>query len=236
MTDFRGWLDSLTEQQASFYETLFKMRGKSLSQNYQDIFAYWVQYFNVHAYNPVALEIGAADGLNGSNTFILNRFYDWDCYLIEPNPEQYEKLIKNRLRETYNYCFNEAIWDRTATVQFKMTGEPDLSTIYGYGDVDEHATKRSSDFKTVSVNAVTLNDFMEENLLDKVVYASLDTEGSEYDILKAYFHMPYGIIHSFSIEHNYTSKRQDIFDLMTANGYRRVFEEVSRWDDFYVKF
>lgn len=236
MTDFRGWLDSLTEEQDTFYTTLFKIRGKSRSQNYQDIFAYWVQYLNIHAYNPIAIEIGAADGLNGSNTFMLNRDYDWDCYLFEPNPEQYKKLIKNRLEVQHNFCFNDAIWDRTATVQFKMTGEPDLSTIYGYGESDEHAAKRSNNFKTVSVDAVTLSDFMVVHDLNTVTYISLDTEGSEYDILKAYFSNPFGTIHSFSIEHNYTSKRQDIFDLMTANGYRRVFEEVSRWDDFYVKF
>lgn len=229
--DFRGWVNSLSKDQKDFYARVLTER--SYSQNFQDIFALWV-WGQSYAPSFVCIDIGAADGLNGSNT--LKFAYSAECYLIEPNPEQFKKLEENRPNELLN-MFPVAIWDRTATVQFHATEELDLSTIQFYGQNDEHAAKRER-FRTVEVQAITLADFMEENQLENVTYISLDTEGSEYDILKAYFadeRSKRNRIDSFTVEHNYTENRQKIYDLMIANGYRRVFEEVSKWDDFYVR-
>ena len=38
-----------------------------------------------------------------------------------------------------------------------------------------------------------------------------------------------------TVEHNHTPNRQDLNELLNAKGYRRKFEEFSRWDDWYVK-
>jgi hypothetical protein len=37
------------------------------------------------------------------------------------------------------------------------------------------------------------------------------------------------------VEHNYTADREALYRLITAKGYRRRFEDLSSWDDWYVK-
>ena len=40
----------------------------------------------------------------------------------------------------------------------------------------------------------------------------------------------------FTIEHNFIdSKRNVIFNLMMENDYLRVFQNISQWDDWYIK-
>ncbi len=64
-------------------------------------------------------------------------------------------------------------------------------------------------------------------------YLSIDTEGSEYEILKAFDFSQYtfGFI---SVEHNYSELRAKIHDLLVQEGYTRVLSEVSMWDDYYI--
>jgi len=38
-----------------------------------------------------------------------------------------------------------------------------------------------------------------------------------------------------TVEHNYEHQRKDIHELLTSKGYTRILEEVSRFDDWYVK-
>ena len=40
------------------------------------------------------LEIGAADGIDQSNSFLLERKYNWSGYLVEPVKNQYESCKK----------------------------------------------------------------------------------------------------------------------------------------------
>ena len=43
-------------------------------------------------------------------------------------------------------------------------------------------------------------------------------------------------IEVFTIEHNFIEeKREKIFKIMTENDYKRVFENLSHWDDWYVR-
>lgn len=65
-----------------------------------------------------------------------------------------------------------------------------------------------------------------------VPFGMVITEGSEYtipshsDFLKC--------DRMISVEHNFTAERERIQALLQANGYSRVFEGISQWDDWYV--
>jgi hypothetical protein len=64
-------------------------------------------------------------------------------------------------------------------------------------------------------------------------YLSIDTEGSEFEILENFNFSKY----SFKVitcEHSYEPKRDKIFELLTSKGYARVYEGLSKWDDWYI--
>lgn len=67
----------------------------------------------------------------------------------------------------------------------------------------------------------------------EIDYMSVDTEGSELRILSA-FDFRTHTVKIITVEHNYSSDRDKIHELLTRNGYRRKFELFSRWDDWYV--
>jgi hypothetical protein len=76
-------------------------------------------------------------------------------------------------------------------------------------------------------------------LLDKhhaprhIEYLSIDTEGSEFDILNAVDFKKYSF-DIITVEHNYTSAREKIYSLLTKHGYKRQFQDISSFDDWYI--
>ena len=75
---------------------------------------------------------------------------------------------------------------------------------------------------------------IENNAPEYIDYLSIDTKGSELRILQAFdfSKFSFGII---SIEHNFREDRKLIFNLLTNAGYKRRFENISKWDDWYFK-
>jgi hypothetical protein len=72
------------------------------------------------------------------------------------------------------------------------------------------------------------------NAPKSVDYLSIDTEGSEYEILSAFDFRAYDI-QIITCEHNFTPMREKLFKLLTEQGYQRKFTQFSRWDDWYVR-
>jgi FkbM family methyltransferase len=102
-------------------------------------------------------------------------------------------------------------------VEFNITDESDLSTIVGYGQDDEHSLKRRNG-KIVKVPTISLLDMLNEKYAPQIVdYLSIDTEGSEYDILESFFSdNTYYKIRCITVEHNFNiENRQKLFDLLT---------------------
>ena len=86
------------------------------------------------------------------------------------------------------------------------------------------------------MKTITLNDLIAENTDKKSIdYISIDTEGSEYEIIKNFDFNKYAV-EIFTIEHNYIKEKRDkIYDLLIKNNYVRVFDNLSHWDDWYIK-
>ena len=64
-------------------------------------------------------------------------------------------------------------------------------------------------------------------------YLSIDTEGSELEILSNHDFSKYNFS-VITVEHFYRKDRDKILSLLTRNGYLRKYENISFQDDWYV--
>jgi hypothetical protein len=105
--------------------------------------------------------------------------------------------------------------------------------MFEFRDQDSHVNSRKES-SVYQVKTVSLRDLLiTHNAPAKIDFLSIDTEGSEYLILKDFDFTEYkfGLI---CVEHNYTLNQERIYQLLTANGYKRIHTELSQWDDWYV--
>ena len=95
--------------------------------------------------------------------------------------------------------------------------------------------KRSKNGRIIDVHSISLNDLMEKTFNGKAPsYLSIDTEGSEYEILNSLNFEKYQPV-VFTIEHNYSNLQSKIDELMISNGYVRVFRKLTAFDAWYVR-
>jgi FkbM family methyltransferase len=177
------------------------------------------------------VEFGATDGKSLSNTYILEKIYGWKGILAEPAGIWQRELIGNRPNAT---LVNEAVWSETGLqLIFKETARAEYSTLKRFSGKDHHASIRKQGLE-YKVSTISLNDLLKRAHVPRDLdYLSIDTEGSEFEILRTFDFESY----RFSVitcEHNFGKDRSKIFDLLILNGYKRIFPDVSRFDDWYV--
>ena len=212
-------------------------KGKSKfikSQLYQDVFA---DFLIENNYNKTFLEFGATDGIDLSNTHFLENYSKWKGVLGEPDPQWHEQLKKNR---PDSKIITKCIWKKTGeTLDFLSSENGVLSTInsFRYSDKDsmsENSKLRNNKFKNFKIESISLNDLIRDEFNDTAPsYISVDTEGSEFEILKNFDFKKYQPIF-FTVEHNYTSNQKSIDELMIANDYVRIFRKITSFDAWYV--
>lgn len=198
------------------------------SQIGQDILALCV---NGLKRNGFFVEFGAADGVELSNTFILERKFGWTGILCEPANIWHKELAKNR------NCFidTRCVWSQSDEfIDFAQASKAWLSTVVDFQNSDKHADARA-DSLVYQVMTVSLRDLLQTyNSPYEIDFLSIDTEGSEYSILRDFDFGEYRF-NLICVEHNYTSSRDKLFDLLVSNDYKRVHTELSKFDDWYVR-
>lgn len=200
----------------------------SHAQILQDL---WVTFETGGTRDGFFVEFGATDGRTNSNTCLLEQRYGWTGILAEPNPIWHANLRSNRTCRIDHRCVAARSGE---TVEFVATENPELSTIAAYAANDHFALVRSVAPRIV-VETLSLNDLLiRHEAPRRIDYMSVDTEGSEFEILNAFDFSRYDI-GLFSIEHNNTDQEARLDGLMAANGYVRKFPEFSQWDAWYVK-
>ncbi|SDR66275.1 FkbM family methyltransferase [Christiangramia echinicola] len=205
----------------------FKIRSFSKSQLRQDLFVLNELNFKNHGY---FVEFGGCDGLHHSNTYLLEKEFDWKGIIAEPAKIWHNELEFNRKVFIDKNC----VWSETNhQLEFNEPEVASLSTIKGFGENDNHKDLRHTG-KKYSVNTISLTDLLKKYNAPKIIdYLSIDTEGSELEILKNFNFDEYKF-RIITVEHNYTEIRANIYDLLINKGYRRVKEKYSEFDDWYV--
>lgn len=216
---------------AFFFDSLLKRvcaNGQSKSQLKQDVFVLLQTGFKT---NGFFVEFGATNGVELSNTHLLEKEFGWNGILAEPAICWHDDLVKNRTASICTKC----VWRNSGELlTFNMVSDAELSTIAEFNNRDNHSKSRSNG-SCYQVETISLLDLlMLNNAPENIDYLSIDTEGSEFEILMAFDFDKYDI-KIITCEHNYTDDRDKIYKLLSGHGYTRLFEGLSKWDDWYVR-
>jgi FkbM family methyltransferase len=177
------------------------------------------------------VEFGAMDGITGSNTFLLESQYGWSGIVAEPARRWRSSLKQNRSCSVDFRC----VWRKSGEMlEFRETADPGFSTLksFSYSDYHAHIRKKGNIY---NIETISLTDLLRQYDAPKVIdYLSIDTEGSELEILNSFAFDNYAI-RVITVEHNYSDKRLRIHELLTSKGYKRVFDQFTMYDDWYVQ-
>lgn len=201
---------------------------ESKSQINQDLFVLNELDFKTNGY---FVEFGATNGIDLSNSYLLERNFGWSGILAEPARCWHDSLLHNRSALISKLC----VWKKSGeNLIFSESKEAEYSTITGFERNDLNESRRLDNIQ-YTVNSITLNDLLAENNAPEIIdYLSIDTEGTEFEILKIVDFDKY-IFRVITCEHNYTAQRELVHALLTSKGYQRKYEELSLWDDWYVR-
>ena len=169
---------------------------------------------------------------------MLENSLGWTGALCEPSPQWHIQLKKNRPNSK---ILTKCIWNTSnQKLDFFVSEAGELSTLDDFklneidskpGNVEERIKKG----EIVEVETISLDDVIEENFKGKSPsYISIDTEGSEFEILNAFNLKKYRPV-VFTIEHNYTKDESAIDKIMKINDYGRVFRKLTAFDAWYVR-
>ena len=169
------------------------------------------------------IEIGACDGLVHSNTYWLEKKRNWKGILCEPSEFWIQKLKKNRSKSIIETkpIFNNS--KKKVNFNIKKGGR---SFISHKNETENNNIKQ--------LDSISINELISNYNVVEIDYLSIDTEGSEFEIIKDLNFKKFkpSII---TVEHNYDKlKRNQLFCLLKKNNYTRVFKSISRFDDWYV--
>lgn len=213
-----------------FVEWAMPRTGPAKAQLFQDLWVLWELGEKTGGY---FCEFGATDGVDLSNTFLLEKSYGWTGALAEPNPIYHQPLAAARDCHVSHKC---VLGQSGRTMRFNCTKLPQLSRLDAIAPDDGHERLgRRKIERVIEVETISLDDLLDEaGAPDHIDYISVDTEGSELDILE---HFDFGrrSVTLFSVEHNRTPQRDRIHGLLTAQGYVRRFVEFTRFDDWYIR-
>lgn len=225
----RPELEELRESDSlRFLAYTFSKRSDSKAQILQDL---WVCFETGEQRGGYFVEFGATNGKTNSNTWLLEKKLGWRGILAEPNPVWHADLAANRDAVIEHRCVSSSSGQR---VRFVTTDDvdPELSGIREFADGDHFKDVRAA-ASEIEVETISLNDLLAAHGAPaQIDYLSVDTEGSEFEIL-SHFDFDTYKVRLLSVEQN-TKTEAKIEALLASRGFTRVFQEYSQWDGWYV--
>lgn len=167
----------------------------------------------------VALDLGAQTGCFS----LLSKFFPNSAwYAFEPIQEAADNLQQNlKLNDIHNVSvFQTAVSDKSGTVQLNM---PAMNQ-WGLSTIGAHPLRFDTAIQR-EVQCIDLDSFVIAHNINKVHFMKLDTEGSEFYILRGAQHMIQRDHPTIVMEYNETNMKQcgiakqDVDAFLTEMGY-----------------
>ena len=196
---------------------------KTESQFYQDIFGLLLAKGRRGGY---FVEFGACDGMRISNTYLLENEFDWNGIVAEPGRDWHGALRLNRRCHIDTRCVHS---QSGMKIPFYEAADNNLQS----GSVADHMNIQR--YGAYEVETVSLLDLLTHYDAPRFIdFMSVDTEGTEYEILSnfPFDNYEFGLI---CVEHHLPEEEAELVGLMSKNGYKQVFRSISSFDGWYIK-
>jgi FkbM family methyltransferase len=184
--------------------------------------------------NGFFVDIGAHEGITYSNTYFLEKYRDWKGICIEPLPVEFKELEKNRTAIKLNLCVSD------------FDGETDFTYVEGYANmlsgiseaynnthrerIHNEVNQYGGKIHDIKVPVKKLQTIFDEFEVKEVDFCSIDTEGSEFNIVKS-IDFEKTLVKIFIIENNY--QESTIAEFLSTKDY--VLYTKLHWDDVFIK-
>ena len=201
-----------------------------------------IDYFDKKS-NGFLLDISAADGVTGSNSFRLINEYNWSGLLVEPCPSHRYNLDTLYGDVEDVSVFYGAISEKEDLLKFHEL--PSDAVGMSYTAERSHGTPENCPFPVIrsyDVPAIGINELLEKyNVPFEIDFFSLDIEGAEKEVID-YIDMSKHSIHMWCIELDDSSIQlygKDVYDqFFIDNGYQKfdtIGYNITRENQFWVK-
>lgn len=180
--------------------------------------------------NGIFIDVGAYDGVDFSNTLHFEKFKNWSGILIEPLPDQFALLKRNRPKSIHVHAA-VSLQDKSETsfvVAGMFSGIPEKLD-------PRHVDRFAHEFrfhKTITVPTRRLDSLLDEHQIQHVDLLCIDTEGSELDVLQS-LGDKHTMVDVVLFEENYADKSVVVHQWLREHDFVPV--QALGWDWLYKK-
>ncbi|SFI88951.1 methyltransferase, FkbM family [Bacillus sp. 71mf] len=185
--------------------------------------------------NGFFVDIGAHDGISYSNSYFFEKHKNWKGICVEPLPEVYQLLRKNR----ECICIEGAIFFEDGYQDFlRVQGPTNTEMLSGLVNEYDSRHKNRIDIEiqgsngsseVIKVKTFPLQSILDTHNVTHIDFCSIDTEGSELGVLQS-IDFKKVKIECITVENNYQTK--NVEEYLTMQGYRLV--EKLEYDDIFL--
>jgi FkbM family methyltransferase len=205
--------------------------------------SYYGQYFddkfieefliknNIPLDKGCCLEIGLGEPIMGTNTYLFETYYNWDTICFEPNPYLYQKALDAGRKKVFNCALGKENQDNIpfTIIALHDNNQSAVSSL----DVDSRLVESHKDLisqtEIINTQVRTLDTMLLGNLIKEIIFVTIDTEGTELDVLKG-FNLNKWKPKLIMVENNFN----DTFceDYLNLFGYKKVYR--NEVNDFFI--
>jgi len=168
------------------------------------------------------VDIGAYDGVAFSNTLRLEQA-GWTGICAEPLPSMFDAMVKARDCT----CRRVAVHSRSGEALRFRVSEMDSG-------IEAYLPSVPNDWPAIEVQTISLNDLLEQDgAPSRIDYISLDTEGSELEILSTFDFDRWNVA-NWTVEHNdyrygHNERSKELIRIFSRYGYDTAIVEQDIW-------
>lgn len=171
----------------------------------------------------VVVDIGAADGVNNSNSrkLLLN---DWFGVLVEPNKTNYEKLLNLYKNNNKVQIHNCGCSDKTETnISFFIDKNDEFEQLSTFSNEQVEKCKNiyNCEFVEQKIDIKKTSELFEISNLNKIDFLSIDTEAFDLNVIKG-INFDQIEIDLICVEHT----NDELISLLKINGFDIFYQNI----------